>query len=250
MTLRYLPQVFLMIGWLLFRLTTMGFPQAAGISATAKFFFAYDTSGAVLWKKPLTSRPHLSTYAWNRDFALANFATEVIAYDVLTGRELWRRRFERQVAGVGVRGDTAICMTGEQAEFFDARTGKWAGSFPLKEAERLPFWYGWFSSSFAPGGLEVVQTPHYIVAYNEEANLVWRLPSRGYRLRGSSFDLLFVNSDDTLKVLNLNDGALLWKRGFSSPIVHLVIGGRTEVRLANGKVLTFRSGTGELIKGK
>ena len=231
-----------------------GQDSRAYVSVSIRFLFAFDDSGHVLWKVPLEGNMSVATYAWDGSCLAVNTGEDVVALDLRTGREQWRAHVGSKLRRVAVSGDTVYVSTGDEVLFYEARTGRVTGRMQLGRNDRgnrlVRFLRRLIPARPVRTRILVNQTRNYVVAFDHEANLLWKIPASGYRLLGTSTCCGFLVSADTVKVFDLRTGTEIWRKGHPAGIRHVVIGSRTEVFLRNGDVFLYDSKTGKLLKKK
>ena len=222
------------------------------VSVSARFVFAFDDNGHVLWKVPLEGNMSITTYAWDGSCLAIDTGEDVLALDLATGRRRWRAHIGAKLRGVAVSGDTVCVSTWDEVVFYDARTGRVTGRTQRSRSDK-DNWLVRFLRKLIPvrpvrTRILVDQTKKYVVAFDHDADLLWKIPAIGYRLLGTSACCGFLASADTVKVFDLLTGSEIWRKGYPVPVEHVVIGSRTEVFLRNGQVFLYDSETGKLLK--
>ena len=245
--------VSLMLAPCLFAASGAGSVRTVAVGLTSKFIFAYDQDGNVLWKNPFRTQ-EIVNYGWGDSVVAVNLGKRVVTFDLTTGRLLWQARCPDRTRGVAVSGDTVLAATRREVIFYHASTGRKLGSRSRTHSHRgsgfLDFLMGLIPKRPVRTRILVETTPKYVVAFDQNAERLWRMPLRGYRFLGTSFDLGFLACRDSVVVFDTRTGDLVWRRGYPAPIEHVVIGSRTEVIQENGEVYVHRSKNGELLAKK
>ncbi len=223
------------------------------VGLTSKFLFAFDQDGNVLWKNPFRTE-EIVNYVWGSNVTVVNLGKSVLTFDLATGRLLWQAPCSARARGVVVSGDTVLVATGRELLFYRAATGRKLGSQPRARSRAL-FGFLDFLKGLIPRRpvrtpILVEATPTCVVAFDQNANRLWKKPLRGYRFLGTSLDLGFLACQDSVTVFDTRTGGVVWRKGYPAPIDHVVIGSRTEVILANGEVYVHESQSSELLAKK
>lgn len=217
------------------------------LSSTSKFFFAYNQDGNVIWKIPISKDFIIHSYAWNTRFAVANCKNKIKLFEISLGKLLWCKSFDVELQSVGLSGDSVLAFADRKVFFLASKDGSIFAIKKSRHPYEIPIPLNWSSAYHQAIQLTICQTSKFVIAYDNDASLLWKQPIAGYRLLGTTADLFFLASNDSVKVFSKHKGNLIWKRGFIPAIRHVVIGARTQVFLINGNIFIFESSTGNLI---
>ena len=176
-------------------------------------------TGKVLWKEPIVSTDTWVPYASDKFVLLNSISDRVYTYDATSGDKLWEISGGRGYTQAYI-DDDKVYIVDRGIKALDAYTGKLIWQLDNNRVTG--------ESAFEDGIIYYIEYPgdnaYDLVAYNTEIRReVWRINFTDYGTDTLSYGLyihdnfLFLTQLGFVYRINLENGAIIWKRKFSNP---------------------------------